>query len=65
MSSTQDTNLTLCVPRPSSGQNPHQPIIAQSLKPEYIPPNHVLIRVDRFGFSANKCVWIYSLGRED
>ena len=51
-----DDNLTLCVPRLSSGQDPNQPVIVRSPKLKHLPPNHVLIRVDRFGFSANKYV---------
>ncbi|KAG5646345.1 hypothetical protein DXG03_003668 [Asterophora parasitica] len=52
-----DGNLTLCVPRASSGQDPHQPILASSQKPTHLPPNHVLIQVDRFGFSANNITY--------
>jgi hypothetical protein len=55
-SSYEDCNFTLCVPRPSSGQNPEKSIIVRSSKPNDIPPYHILINVDRFGFSANKYV---------
>ncbi|KAF7965701.1 hypothetical protein HWV62_42217 [Athelia sp. TMB] len=58
MSNYSDENLTLCVPRPSSGQNPHQPVLVRAPKPdltrEDAPVNHILIKVDRFGWSANK-----------
>ncbi|KDQ58503.1 hypothetical protein JAAARDRAFT_34316 [Jaapia argillacea MUCL 33604] len=50
-------NLTLCVPRPSSGQNPHVPVIVHSRTLKTLPENHVLIRVDRFGFSANNITY--------
>ncbi|KAF8068953.1 hypothetical protein FPV67DRAFT_1561706 [Lyophyllum atratum] len=52
-----DENLTLCVPRLSSGQDPHQPVLSKSQKPTQYPPNHVLIKVDRFGFSANNITY--------
>ncbi|EGO03695.1 hypothetical protein SERLA73DRAFT_175287 [Serpula lacrymans var. lacrymans S7.3] len=56
MTSTDD-NLTLCHPRPSSGQNPNQAIVVVSPTPSKLPPNHVLIKVDRFGFSANNVTY--------
>lgn len=56
MAQHHEDNLTLCVPRPSSGQNPDQPVVARSGKPEHLPPHHILVKVDRFGFSANKYV---------
>ena len=49
-----DVNLTFCVPRSSSGQNPNQPVVVRTPKPKDLPSNHVLIKVDRFGFSTNK-----------
>ncbi|KZP33794.1 hypothetical protein FIBSPDRAFT_924237 [Athelia psychrophila] len=56
-----DDNLTLCVPRASSGQNPHQPVLVRTPKPDLTrpdaPKNHVLIKVDRFGFSANNVTY--------
>jgi hypothetical protein len=54
----EDDNFTLCVPRPSSGQSPDQSIVVRAAVPRNLPLNHVLIKVDRFGFSANKCVQI-------
>ncbi|KAF5379077.1 hypothetical protein D9615_005976 [Tricholomella constricta] len=57
MGSMTDENLTLCVPRASSGQDPHQPVLASSQRPTQYPPNHVLIKVDRFGFSANNITY--------
>lgn len=51
-------NVSLCVPRASSGLDPTQPVIAVSPhSPHEIPPNHVVIRVDRFGFSANNVTY--------
>jgi len=47
-------NLSLCVPRPSPA---HGPRLVRSPKPVHCPPNHVLIRVDRFGFSANNVTY--------
>jgi hypothetical protein len=57
--SDDDDNLIFCVPRLSSGLNPNQPIVIRNPKPKHLPPNHVLIKVDRFGFSANKYVAFY------
>ncbi|KAF8235026.1 hypothetical protein L208DRAFT_1393236 [Tricholoma matsutake] len=52
-----DANLTLCVSRTSSGQDYPQPLLVTSPKPTDCPPNHVLIKVDRFGFSANNITY--------
>ncbi|TFK72424.1 hypothetical protein BDN72DRAFT_815966 [Pluteus cervinus] len=52
-----ETNLTLCLPRPSSGLDPRAPVLVNSPIPRSIPPDHVLIRVDRFGFSANNITY--------
>lgn len=52
-----DTNVTLCLPRVSSGQDPHKPVLAYSPRPEEYPPNYVLVKVDRFGFSANNITY--------
>ena len=50
-------NLTLCSPRLSSGGDPDQPVLVKSILPEDIPENHVLIQVDRFGFSVNNITY--------
>ncbi|KAK0480565.1 hypothetical protein IW261DRAFT_1363847 [Armillaria novae-zelandiae] len=51
-------NITLCVPRPSSGQGPNVgAVVIPTPKPTYIPDNHILLRVDRFGFSANNITY--------
>ncbi|KAF9471784.1 hypothetical protein BDN70DRAFT_887735 [Pholiota conissans] len=50
-------NITLCSPRSSSGQDPQKPVIAVSPIPAECPANHVLIKVDRFGFSANNITY--------
>lgn len=55
--STDETNISLCSPRPSSGQNPNIPVLVVSAKPLDCPSNHVLIKVDRFGFSANNVTY--------
>ena len=54
---TPEANITLSSPRPSSGQDPNAPIIAVSSKPVDCPPNHVLVKVDKFGFSANNITY--------
>src|SRR6266567_1532686 len=54
---TEETNFTLCCPRPSSGQDPNVPIIAVSSKPVDCPPNHILLKVAKFGFSANNVTY--------
>ncbi|KAK0458807.1 uncharacterized protein EV420DRAFT_1620517 [Desarmillaria tabescens] len=51
------TNITLCVPRPPSGQSPDVAIVISTPKLTYIPANHILLRVDRFGFSANNVTY--------
>ncbi|PBK67363.1 hypothetical protein ARMSODRAFT_937901 [Armillaria solidipes] len=52
------TNITLCVPRPSCGQSSHVgAVVISTPKPTYIPDNHILLRVDRFGFSANNITY--------
>lgn len=56
-------NATLCVPRPSlAGQSKDadlaSPIIVQStIDPGSIPENHVVIKVHKFGFSANNVTY--------
>ncbi len=60
-------NLTLCVPKRSQmsnaatvtgNSNLSQPIVISSFIAEQeIPPNHVLLRVERFGFSANNLTY--------
>ncbi|KAG6873181.1 hypothetical protein C0995_001791 [Termitomyces sp. Mi166 len=52
-----DKNLTLCVPRASSGQDPHRPLLVKSPKPTTCPSNHVLLQIDQFGFSANNITY--------
>jgi hypothetical protein len=54
MGKKMSENVTLCSPRHSAGLNPNEPFLLISDKPESLPPNHVLLEVDRFGFSANK-----------
>ncbi|KAG2143052.1 hypothetical protein DEU56DRAFT_854850 [Suillus clintonianus] len=50
-------NLVLCHPRVSSGQDPNQTIIVQCEVSQTIPSDHVLLKVDRFGFSANNVTY--------
>ncbi|KAG6834829.1 hypothetical protein H0H93_007109 [Arthromyces matolae] len=57
MPNTADDNLTLCVPRVSSGQDPHRPVLVKSKKPAHCPTNHVILKIDRFGFSANNITY--------
>ncbi|KAF8155594.1 hypothetical protein B0H34DRAFT_502730 [Crassisporium funariophilum] len=57
MPSSTETNISLCSPRSSSGQDPNTPVIVVSPKPIFCPANHVLIKVDRFGFSANNITY--------
>ncbi|KAF9024262.1 hypothetical protein BDZ89DRAFT_1069231 [Hymenopellis radicata] len=54
---TEDENMTLCLPRPSSGRNTGSPRIVATQKPREMPQSHVLLRVDRFGFSANNVTY--------
>jgi len=49
-----DHNLTLAVPRLSSFPQPEvSSALVSHPNPAQLLPNHVLIRVDRFGFTAN------------
>ena len=50
-------NIILCHPRASSGQNPNQGIVVKCDVPQTIPKDHVLLEVDRFGFSANNVTY--------
>lgn len=50
-------NLTLCVPRASSKKNPHKPVLVRSELPDILEENYVLIKVDKFGFSANNVTY--------
>jgi hypothetical protein len=50
-------NLTLCSPRLSSGQDPHKPVLVKTLVPDELEANHVLIKVDRFGWSTNNMTY--------
>ncbi|CAG8565123.1 11096_t:CDS:2, partial [Acaulospora colombiana] len=60
-------NLTLCVPRRSSlepkasaADNLSRPLVVPSSINELdgsLPPNHVILRVERFGFSANNVTY--------
>lgn len=50
-------NLTICHPRFSSGQDSNTAVVARSLPPAVLPANHVLINVERFGYSANNVTY--------
>ncbi|OAX41295.1 hypothetical protein K503DRAFT_712948 [Rhizopogon vinicolor AM-OR11-026] len=50
-------NFILCHPRSSSGQNPNRAIVVKCDVPQTIPRDHVLLEVDRFGFSANNITY--------
>ena len=50
-------NQVLCVPRVSSGLDPYLPVLATYMQSTILPENHVLIQVDRFGFSANNVTY--------
>jgi hypothetical protein len=50
-------NLTICHPRLSSGQDSNTAVLAKSFVPAVLPANHVLIKVDRFGYSANNVTY--------
>jgi len=52
-----EDNITLASPRPSSGLDLNSPVLVTSAKPLYCPENHVIIKVDRFGFSANNVTY--------
>jgi hypothetical protein len=56
-------NITLVVPRPSSGQDPFNAVLAHSTIPKSLPVNHIVVRVDRFGFSSNNITY-QALGEE-
>lgn len=50
-------NLILCHPKASSGQDPNQAIVVKCQVPQTIPDDHVLLKVDRFGYSANNVTY--------
>lgn len=50
-------NLTICHPRLSSGKDSNIAVVVNSLVPTVLPVNHVLIKVDRFGYSANNVTY--------
>ncbi|KAF9555438.1 hypothetical protein CPC08DRAFT_642870 [Agrocybe pediades] len=52
-----EENVTFASPRLSSGLDPNKPVLVTSAKPIHCPANHVLIKVDRFGFSANNVTY--------
>ncbi|KAJ7490727.1 hypothetical protein FB451DRAFT_1079496 [Mycena latifolia] len=58
-SPTTKTNLSLCFQRPSAHLKSRDKavIAASSIPTTSLPPNHVLIKVDRFGFSANNITY--------
>ncbi|KAJ6622546.1 hypothetical protein B0H10DRAFT_2013190 [Mycena sp. CBHHK59/15] len=58
MTSKTVSNISLCFPRPSAGLLHREAAeIALNSIPTQLPPNHVLIKVDRFGFSANNITY--------
>lgn len=50
-------NEAFCVPRPSSGLACNQLVLNTHPFPSSLPVNHVLIKVDRFGFSTNNITY--------
>ncbi|KAF5310656.1 hypothetical protein D9619_007951 [Psilocybe cf. subviscida] len=52
-----ERNATLCSPRQSSKLDPSTPALAFSVKPTSCPTDHIVIKVDRFGFSANNITY--------
>ncbi|KAL0068332.1 hypothetical protein AAF712_004719 [Marasmius tenuissimus] len=50
--SIEDDNWTLCFPRSSSNA-----MVVKSPKPSLVPAYHVLLKMDRFGFSANNVTY--------
>ncbi|KAM6503342.1 Protein of unknown function (DUF2855) domain containing protein [Amanita muscaria] len=50
-------NAILCTPRPSSGIDCNQLVLHRYPLPSSYPTNHVLIKVDRFGFSTNNITY--------
>ncbi|KAF7335834.1 hypothetical protein MVEN_02239700 [Mycena venus] len=58
MSSSENINLSLCFQRPSARLvSGDKAVIAASAIPRQLPPNSILIKVDRFGFSANNVTY--------
>ena len=54
-------NVTLCLPRPSAAKSKEiqrDPIVVRTtLDVSNIPENHIVIQVDKFGFSANNITY--------
>ena len=57
MTVNENKNVTIAFPRHSSGQDARRPIIVRTPVPTDLPPNHILLKVDRFGFSANNITY--------
>ncbi|KAK7022356.1 hypothetical protein R3P38DRAFT_2710315 [Favolaschia claudopus] len=52
------SNLSLCFRRPSAPSTSKETaVIAASTIPHQLPANHIVIKVDRFGFSANNITY--------
>ncbi|KAK7048949.1 hypothetical protein R3P38DRAFT_2872203 [Favolaschia claudopus] len=53
------SNLSLCFRRPSAAPSTSKEtaVIAASTIPHQLPANHIVIKVDRFGFSANNITY--------
>lgn len=50
-------NLNLCVAR-GGPDGLAKPMLAQStIDAKRIPPNHILLKIDKFGFSANNITY--------
>ncbi|KAJ7312985.1 hypothetical protein DFH08DRAFT_896371 [Mycena albidolilacea] len=55
---SSDTNFSLCFQRPSAPEvSRDKAVIAAVAIPRHLPPNSILIKVDRFGFSANNITY--------
>ncbi|KAF9069330.1 hypothetical protein BDP27DRAFT_1265111 [Rhodocollybia butyracea] len=56
------TNLTLCFPRSSSSSSSKSVLAVSSILTEQLQRNHIVVKVDRFGWSANNVTY-QALGR--
>ncbi|CAK5283402.1 unnamed protein product [Mycena citricolor] len=53
----QQPNLTLCVRRPSAAAKSPAIVVGRSSLPSTLPTNHIVIKVETFGFSANNVTY--------
>jgi hypothetical protein len=57
MASRPKENLTLCVRRDGLDNLRKPPLLVKSPLPQELPSDHILVKIDKFGFSANNVTY--------